>query len=57
MIAAGAVVLPNSIIPAGKIFGGIPARELKDTGENMIEVIMRTARNYPMYAGWFTEED
>ncbi len=57
VIAAGAVVLPNSIIPAGKIFGGIPARELKDTGENMIEVIMRTARNYPMYASWFTEED
>jgi carbonic anhydrase/acetyltransferase-like protein (isoleucine patch superfamily) len=57
VIAAGAVVLPNSIIPAGKIFGGIPARELKDTGENMIEVIMRTARNYPMYAGWFREED
>jgi carbonic anhydrase/acetyltransferase-like protein (isoleucine patch superfamily) len=57
VIAAGAVVLPNAIVPAGKIYGGTPARELKDTGDNMIEVIMRTARNYPMYAKWFTEEN
>lgn len=57
VIAAGAVVLPNTIVPEGKIFGGIPARELKDTGENMMEVIMRTARNYPMYAEWFRDED
>ncbi len=53
VIAAGAVVLPNTHVPAGKIFGGTPAKELKDTGDEMIEVIRRTARNYPMYAEWY----
>jgi carbonic anhydrase/acetyltransferase-like protein (isoleucine patch superfamily) len=53
VIAAGAVVLPNTRVPAGKIFGGTPARELKDTGEEMIAVIRRTAKNYPMYAEWY----
>ncbi|MCA6073347.1 gamma carbonic anhydrase family protein [Fulvivirga sedimenti] len=55
VIAAGAVVLPGTKVPAGKIYGGMPARELKDTGPEMLEVIERTARNYPMYAGWYTE--
>ncbi len=55
VIAAGAVVLPGTIVPPGKIYGGTPARELKDTGPEMLEVIDRTARNYPMYAKWYQE--
>ena len=53
VIAAGAVVLPRTQVPPGKIYGGMPARELKDTGPEMMEVIQRTARNYPMYASWY----
>ena len=53
VIAAGAVVLPGTVVPEGKIYGGMPARELKDTGDEMLEVIARTARNYPMYAEWY----
>lgn len=53
VIAAGAIVLPGTIIEPGSIYGGIPARKLKDIGPEMKEVIERTARNYPMYAKWY----
>jgi carbonic anhydrase/acetyltransferase-like protein (isoleucine patch superfamily) len=53
VIAAGAVVLPGTIIKPGSIYGGIPARHLKDIGPEMREVIARTARNYPVYAEWY----
>jgi gamma-carbonic anhydrase len=55
VIAAGAVVLPGTIVEPGSIFAGMPAKKVKDTGEEMKEVIQRTARNYPMYATWFKE--
>jgi len=53
VIAAGAIVLPGTIIEPGSIYGGIPARRLKEIGAEMKEVIIRTARNYPMYAEWY----
>lgn len=56
VIAAGAVVLPGTVVEPGSIYAGIPAKRVKDIGEDMQEVIERTARNYPMYAGWFKDE-
>ena len=53
VIAAGAIVLPGTIVEEGSVYAGIPARKVKDTGDNMKEVIARTARNYPMYAKWY----
>lgn len=53
VIAAGAIVLPGTRIEPGSIYGGIPAKRLKDIGPEMKEVITRTARNYPMYAEWY----
>jgi gamma-carbonic anhydrase len=57
VIAAGAIVLPGTQIEPGSIYAGIPAKKVKDTSEEMKAVIQRTARNYPMYAGWFKEAD
>lgn len=54
VIAAGAVVLANTIVEANSIYAGMPAKKVKDTGEAMEAVIARTAKNYPMYASWFT---
>ncbi len=34
VIAAGAVVPPGSLIPPGELWGGIPARKLKDAAES-----------------------
>jgi len=53
VIAAGAVVLANTIVEPNSIYAGMPAKKVKDIGIEMEEVIMRTSKNYPMYATWF----
>jgi len=53
VIAAGAIILPKTTVEPGSIYAGVPAKRIKDVGDEMKEVIIRTARNYPMYAGWF----
>ena len=55
VIAAGAIILPKTVVEPGSIYAGVPAKKVKEIGEDMIEVIQRTARNYPMYAEWFKE--
>lgn len=55
VIAAGAIVLPGTKVEPGSIFAGVPAKRVKDIGPEMKEVILRTARNYPMYATWYKE--
>ncbi|HLU89214.1 MAG TPA: gamma carbonic anhydrase family protein [Cyclobacteriaceae bacterium] len=56
VIAAGAVVLAGTVVDENSIYGGIPARKVKDTGTEMEELIKRTAANYPMYASWYKSE-
>jgi len=53
VIAAGAVVLAGTRVPAGSVYGGTPAKFLAHTSDELIGVIQRTARNYPMYAEWY----
>jgi gamma-carbonic anhydrase len=53
VIAAGAIILPGTKVEPGSIYAGIPAKKVKDVGDEMKGVIERTARNYPMYAEWF----
>lgn len=55
VIAAGAIILPKTIVEPNSVYAGIPAKRVKDVGEEMKEVIARTARNYPMYAEWFKD--
>jgi gamma-carbonic anhydrase len=55
VIAAGAVILPGTKVEAGSVYAGVPAKRVKAIGDEMKEVIQRTARNYPMYAEWFKE--
>jgi gamma-carbonic anhydrase len=57
VIAAGAIVLPGTKVETGSVFAGIPAKRIKDVGEEMKMVIERTAKNYPMYAEWYKEEN
>jgi len=53
VIAAGAVVLPGTRVEPGSIYAGMPAKRVKDVGEEMTQVIERTAKNYLIYAEWF----
>lgn len=54
IIAAGAVVSKNTVVPSGSVFGGIPAKKIKDTSPELIAgEIERIAKNYSLYASWF----
>lgn len=54
IIAAGAVVLENTVVAPGCIYGGIPAKKIKDISKELIHgEIDRIANNYVMYSGWF----
>ncbi len=56
IIAAGAVVLENSHLKSGYIYGGTPAKILKELDpENLQFHITRTADAYVMYSGWYQE--
>ena len=54
IIAAGAVVLEGTIVESGTIYGGVPARKVKDLDEKTFKnLIERIGNNYAMYASWF----
>jgi carbonic anhydrase/acetyltransferase-like protein (isoleucine patch superfamily) len=53
VIAAGAVILPGTKVEPGSVYAGVPAKRVKDISDDMKAVILRTSRNYPMYAEWF----
>jgi carbonic anhydrase/acetyltransferase-like protein (isoleucine patch superfamily) len=54
IIAAGAVVLEGTVIEPGCIFGGVPAKKIKDISQELINgEINRIADNYLMYSSWF----
>ena len=56
IIAAGAVVTKNTTVPSGTVFGGIPAKKIKDTSPELISgEIARIAKNYSLYASWFKD--
>ena len=57
VIAAGAIVLANTVVEPNSIYAGMPAKKVKDTGPEMLEVIERTAKNYPMYSKWFSKNE
>ena len=52
----GQSLLPRTDVEPGSVYAGMPAKNVKDIGAEMREVIQRTARNYPMYAEWFSRE-
>jgi carbonic anhydrase/acetyltransferase-like protein (isoleucine patch superfamily) len=54
IIAAGTVVLENSVCEPGSIYAGVPAKKVRDISEELIHgQINRIANNYVKYAGWF----
>jgi carbonic anhydrase/acetyltransferase-like protein (isoleucine patch superfamily) len=58
IIAAGAVVLEGTRIESGAIYGGIPARKIKDIPADLIAgQIERIANHYCVYAGWFKDSN
>lgn len=54
IIAAGSVVLTGTKVEPGSIYGGIPAKRIKDVDPSQTaEMINRIANDYLMYASWY----
>jgi carbonic anhydrase/acetyltransferase-like protein (isoleucine patch superfamily) len=54
LVAAGAVVLEGSHLKSGYIYGGTPAKIIKELDAEAIQWhISRTADAYVMYSGWY----
>jgi carbonic anhydrase/acetyltransferase-like protein (isoleucine patch superfamily) len=57
MIAAGAVVLENTIVEPGSIWAGVPAKKVKQmTPEHFREFNERISKNYLFYSKWYTDK-
>ncbi len=58
IVAAGALVLKNTHILPGSVWGGVPAVFIKKADALLSkELNQKIARNYLMYAGWYKEDD
>lgn len=54
IIAAGAIVLEGTIVESGTIYGGIPAKKIKEIEKkHSQEMIERIANNYIFYSDWY----
>ena len=54
IIAAGAVVLENKTLDSGHIYGGVPAKKIKEIDQEQTAFhITRTADAYLKYASWY----
>ena len=53
IIAAGAVVLENTICESGYLYAGIPAKKIKPITDEQRELLKRLPNNYIMYSSWF----
>lgn len=58
IVAAGALVLSNTVIEPYSLWGGVPAHFIKKIDPEQSKSLNQyTARNYLTYASWFKEED
>lgn len=54
IVAAGSVVSKGTRVESGTVYGGIPAKKIKDISPELLEgEIKRISKAYSMYAGWY----
>ena len=56
IIAAGAVVTENTVVPANTLWAGVPAKERRRLDANDREAILQYARNYVDYTATYLKE-
>ena len=55
IIAAGSIVLQNTIVEPNAIYAGTPAKKIKDLDKSISAgEIKRIAENYMKYSSWYT---
>lgn len=55
IIAAGTVVLENTICESGFLYAGVPAKKIKPLTDEQKAMLKKLPNNYIMYSGWFKE--
>ena len=56
IVGAGSVVTQGTHIKSGEVWGGIPARKIKDISSELLEgEVNRIANNYVKYSGWYKD--
>ncbi len=56
IVAAGSVVSKGTRVESGSVYGGIPAKKIKNISKELLEgEIKRIAKAYSMYSGWYKE--
>ena len=54
IIAAGSVILENTVVEPNSIYGGTPAKKIKDINQSKSKKeIERIAKNYLIYSSWY----
>jgi carbonic anhydrase/acetyltransferase-like protein (isoleucine patch superfamily) len=58
IVGAGSVVTQGAHIKSGEVWGGIPARKIKDISTELLEgEVNRIADNYIKYSSWYKENE
>jgi carbonic anhydrase/acetyltransferase-like protein (isoleucine patch superfamily) len=55
IIAAGSVVLENTICESGYLYAGVPAKKIKPLTDGQRALLDKLPQNYIMYSGWFMD--
>tara|TARA_B100001939_G_C16758332_1_gene537187 strand:- start:134 stop:643 length:510 start_codon:yes stop_codon:yes gene_type:complete len=54
IIAAGSVILENTVVESNSVYGGVPAKKIKDIDQSKSKKeIERIAKNYLIYSSWY----
>ena len=56
IIAAGSIILENTICESGFLYAGIPAKKIKLLSEQQIEMLISLPENYNLYSSWFVKD-
>jgi carbonic anhydrase/acetyltransferase-like protein (isoleucine patch superfamily) len=57
IIAANALVLSGARLEPNSIYAGVPAKKVKEIApEQSRDIVERTARDYQLYASWYSED-
>jgi len=53
IIAAGAVVLENTVCESGYLYAGVPAKKIKAITDEQKLLLQQLPHNYVLYSSWF----
>lgn len=58
IVAAGSVVTKGTVVESGWVYAGIPAKKIKQLGEELLKgEVERIVNAYAMYASWYEDSE